>query len=85
MRTQEEWNEHFRKTYDNSISPMDWPPGKNQQHFEDMMEMIKDMVRPYMETKEGRDQIRQTFGCRIGGYEEEEKGLPIQEWFQNKR
>ena len=46
---------------------------KAKQEFDKIIEGLKELVRPYMQTKEGRDQIRRTFGCRIEGCEEEEK------------
>jgi len=69
MKTMQEWENHFKSTYPQP--PCDMTSEQNRAVFDDTMEMMKDMVRPFMNTKEGRDQIRRTFHCKIEGYENE--------------
>ena len=48
-----------------------------QSEFSRIVEVIKARTKQLMQTREGRDEIRKTFGCRIEGFEEEEKnGIP---------
>lgn len=43
-----------------------------KQQFSEMILWLKEVTRENLKTKEGRDDIRRTFGCRIEGFESED-------------
>lgn len=49
----------------------DMSPDRAKQQFGVVIQAIKDKTKELMKTREGRDIIRGTFGCRIEGFENE--------------
>lgn len=52
-------------------------PETAKKQFAETIEWLRALTMERMKTREGRDDIRATFGCGIEGYEDEEvDGIP---------
>lgn len=62
------WLSKNMKAFDGS----DLSPERAKAEFANTIAWLKRVTAEKMKTKEGRDDIRRTFGCKIEGFEDEQ-------------